>query len=93
MKISHHDSPPRSAAEPKCAKSRQTEIRGVAPRGIGNPFVAVDLTGTIDGVIRHDHILKTADALLNKSPGAVDPPLSDTDMADNVPLLSPVEEE
>jgi len=35
MKILHHDSPTRSAAEPKYSKSRQTVIRTGAPRGIG----------------------------------------------------------
>jgi len=35
MKISHHDSPQRSAAEPKYAKSRQTGIRHQVPRRIG----------------------------------------------------------
>ncbi|MFH1921570.1 MAG: hypothetical protein ABIP48_17025 [Planctomycetota bacterium] len=35
MKISHHDSPPRWAAERKYAKSRPTAIRTEAPRGIG----------------------------------------------------------
>jgi len=60
---------------------------------VGKATVPVDLSGTIDGVIRHDHILKTADALLNQSPGSRDAPLSDTDMADNVPLLSPAGEE
>ncbi len=60
---------------------------------IGKPRIAVDLSGTIDGVIRHDHILKTADALLDKSSGAGDAPLSDTEMAETVSLLSPTEEE
>ncbi|MFH2004952.1 MAG: hypothetical protein ABI333_00065 [bacterium] len=35
MKILHHDSLARSAAEPKYAKSRQTGIQTGAPAGIG----------------------------------------------------------
>jgi len=82
-----------AAGEAKVSRDRLDTIWRSVEHTIGKPRVAVDLTGTIDGVIRHDHILKTADALLNQSPGATDPPLSDTDMAETVPLLSPTEEE
>ncbi len=96
-----------AAGEVKVSRDRLDTIWRAVEHTIGKPRVAVDLTGTIDGVIRHDHILKTADALLNQSLGAGDAPLSEAQMAQEAlgadaagtyadegatPLLSPVGE-
>ncbi len=92
----------------KLTVQRYDAIKWTIEHVIGRATVAVDLTGTIDGVIRHDHILKTADALLNQSPGPDGAPLTEAQMAQEAlgadaagtyadegatPLLSPVGEE
>ncbi len=96
-----------AAGEAKVSRDRLDTIWRAVEHTIGKPRIAVDLTGTIDGVIRHDHILKTADALLDKSPGADSAPLTEAQMAQGAlgadtagtytddgdpPLLSPVGE-
>ena len=59
-------------------------IRYAIDHTIGRPKVAVDVSGKVEGFIRHDHVLKSADALLDEPGLLAESALSDAQMASEV---------